>query len=131
MKINDKLMKEVMEKITPVVLFEGKTNTSFTLSQSIANFKRIKIFSISTDNNTTCNEYVNNYGSNLNCSPWTGSVAGSPGVYYGKSCRCYISNGTNVTIDREFNVNLKSSTNNAITEFTTAVYITRIEGYYI
>lgn len=83
-----------------------------TLTQSIANFKRIKIYVLSSDNHSGCIEVYNNNANSFITSISLGSVVETSGGVsgkYDKSARIKVDNGTTLTIDRTFAVTYKAS----------------------
>lgn len=83
-----------------------------TLTQSIANFKRIKIYVTSSDNHSDCIEVYNNNLNHFITSISLGSVVETQGGVsgkYDKSARIKVDNGTTLTIDRTFAVTYKAN----------------------
>lgn len=115
--------------ILPVVLNSGNiTSSGGTLTQTIANFKRIKIFATSNEGMQVSAEIYNNNSNGIVTSFQTHNIAAN--VDYMRICRFTISSGTTVTLDRLYQVNIKTNGYPVMTETTGAFTVNRIEGYY-
>ena len=113
--------------LLPVTLFEGVGDTSITLNDNLANYKRIKIYYYQTVYHDTSYSSVEVYepnGKNVELSFVMG-VSDNSGLYANN--RCYLLNGTNVTKTDGYNARFYNSASNwAISD---AIRISKIIGY--
>lgn len=113
--------------LLPVTLFEGVGDTSITLNDNLANYKRIKIYYYQTAYHDTSYSSVEVYepnGKNVELSFVMG-VSDNSGLYANN--RCYLLNGTNVTKTDGYNARFYNSASNwAISD---AIRISKIIGY--
>ena len=121
MIINSKLLPK------PIVLNTSDiTSSGGTLTQSIANFKRIKVYYSGDDGVRNYVEYYNNGVSLITATLNILSVGG--GMGYLRTGQLSISNKT-VTLSRLNMILLKNNASPTITENTSVLVIKRIEGY--
>lgn len=122
-------VQTAINMLLPVTLFDTETHDSGTLSESIENYKRVKIFYHSDDGQYNCAEIYNNGSPALIASVILGTATGATMTYYGKSGRIGITGGTALKIDRGANVNIRNGQSAAVSENLQAVSVYRIEGY--
>lgn len=129
--INDNLISENIKKyFIPNILYDGTATSEATLSDTIANYKRLKIFVISSDNHRNTIEVYNNNATSIYATILLGSVTGTnPPTFYGKNGRIYI-NGNSLTIDRQSEIDVKNGTSSSVSNFTNAIRIVRVDGFY-
>ncbi len=120
MIINSKLLPK------PVVLYSGGTTSSATLSKSIVNFKRIKVFGVSTDGEGAYAEIFNNNSATINGVLITARIGGTDN--YMSTASFTISNQI-LTLSRQGQTRIRNNGNATITSNTNIMKITRIEGY--
>lgn len=122
-------IQTAINMLLPVTLFNTDTYDSGTLIESIENYKRIKIFYHSEDGHYNCIEIYTNGSAAVIVSVITGTATGTNMIYYGKSARIRITDGTALQIDRGANVNIRNGQSAAVSENLQAVRVNRIEGY--
>ncbi len=122
-------IQTAINMLLPVTLLDTKTHDTGTLSESIENYQRVKIFYHSDDGQHNCIEIYNAGSASLITSVILGTATGTPMTYYGKSGRISITNGTALQIDRGANVNIRNGQSAAVSENLQAIYVYRIEGY--
>ena len=120
MIINSKLLPK------PVVLYSGSTTSTATLSQTIANFKRIKVFGVNTDNYGVYTEFYNNNSSTAKVILFSSAVGGYDAYQYSGSVDF---NGASVSLNRLSLTRIRNNNNSVVSANADAIKITRIEGY--
>lgn len=122
-------LEENNKNRTPVILFEGRTNTSFSLPQSVTNFKKIKIYAVDSDSRYCCAEIYSNNSDNVGTTLNNYSVTeeSSGNVAYHKNVSISINN-TSFKLYRSFDIAIGS--NYTAFHSKNIFYILRVEGYY-
>ncbi len=124
--------KEKLENVDlPTVLYDNPTGatTGISLLESITHFKKIKLYFLTEDAHSGCDEAYSNGKTQIIFSIFRGSVTGTniPTLYI-KTARITITD-TSATIDRQGAFDLKTGNNNNAFTSGTAVKITKIEGH--
>lgn len=117
-----------LNQLKGTVLYENNTYaTTGTLNDSITNYKRIKVYAISNDNQNVYQELLTKGTNSLTTVFIAGSIASiADGVFYGRTARLILNNKS-FTLGRCFAMHIKSSSMVAteVNSFT----ITKIVGY--
>lgn len=120
MIINSKLLPK------PLVLYNGSTTSTATLSKSIENFKRLKIFGLSGDGEYTYCEIFNNESTSVSGVLITSRIGGTD--TYMSTASFTISSNI-LTLSRQGQTRIRNNNTSLITNLTTAMTVVRVEGY--
>ena len=135
--INDKTKNtysaNVIEQLlVGTTLYESKNfATSGTLSDSITNYKRIKVYAFSSDSHNVVQELLTdqtNADGNLYTSFWAGSLASiADSTYYSKIARLRLNDKT-FTLDRYWRFDIKATPSISVAEYNSFIVL-KIVGY--
>lgn len=117
------------KKISETTLYESDTfRSTGTLSDSIMNYERIKIYATSSDSQCIDREIIKSqYSNGTYTSFWAGSIPDDYSHYYAKTARMHIKDNA-FTLDRVTALDI-SSGSLGVTKNANTFVINKIVGY--
>ena len=115
-----------LEDIAGTDLISNDIATSGTLSESIENYKRIKVYALNNDNVSVCAEIYNNYYGQVSATLLTSAVGGTENYIYSATVSF---NNTSVSLSRKSVTRVRNNNTSVVTSLNSAMTIIKIVGF--
>lgn len=112
--------------LLPVELYSGSTNSTATLTESIENYKRVKVYALNSDNVSVCVEIYNNNSGQASATLQTSAVGGSDNYVYSATVTF---NNASASLSRKSVTRIRNNNTSIVSSLDTAMTIIRIVGF--
>lgn len=112
--------------LLPVQLYSGSINSTATLTESIENYKRVKVYALNNDNVSVCVEIYNNNSGQVSATLLTSAVGGTENYTYSATVSF---NNTSVSLSRKSLTRIRNNNTSIVSSLDTAMTIIKIVGF--